>query len=195
MPHFDEVIPDRLFQGSYPEPFAFRPFNIVINVSDCDHGSIDTDEEFINSRDFPEDVKKTIRHRLDFARHFWFPVNETGKWDYAAFFGAKRVMDKILMSPGASMLSPESKQSVLVHCSAGAYRSVLITYGWLYSHGLEHLMSQHEQMWHRFINGKRAPKEICKFLHKMNDHPTYGIGGILAQCDLIDQLMIKDHRL
>ncbi len=194
MPHYAEIIPDRLFQGSYPEPFAFRKFDVVINVSDSEHGSITNDSEFINSRptrDFADGVKVAMIKRVEQARHFWFPVNETGKWDYAAFFGAKRVMDKFLMFPGATMLSPELKTSVLVHCSAGAYRSVLITYGWLLSHGLEHLMSCDKALWDRFVEGPRAPKDIRRFLLAMNDYPTYCIGGILGECRLYDQMYVK----
>lgn len=187
MPHYAEIIPDRLFQGSYPEPFAFRKFDVVINVSDVDHGSIDNDADFIRSRPsryFSDVDKSKMIERIEQARHFWFPVNETGKWDYAAFFGAKRIMDKFLNDP-------KSDRSVLVHCSAGAYRSVLVTYAWLLSNRLEHLMETDRDLWERFVNGPRAPYGIEQFLMAMNEYPKYCIGGILGVCKFYDQMYVK----
>lgn len=187
MPHYAEIIGGRLWQGSYPEPFAIRKFDVVINVSDSVHGSIGNDADFINGRpdsDFDPDVKVAMIKRIEAARHFWFPVNETGKWDYAAFFGTKRILDHYL-------LPEDSQTTVLVHCSAGAYRSVLATYAWLYSHEEEGFMEDDKDLWDKFLASPRAPRELPQFLEAMNQHPTYCIGGILGVCKLYDQMMVK----
>lgn len=93
-----------LFIGPYPESFnKDRTYDYVITVSDTYS---------------PISAQKS-------KRHYWFPVNECGRWDYAAFFGTKRILDNI----------QEENQKILIHCAAGAYRSPIVATAYLYSIG------------------------------------------------------------
>lgn len=158
MPHFQKIT-DSLYQGSHPESLEQGvEFDIIINVSDSPCSSLDTKPVSFYKRPI----------------HFWMPVNECGKWDYAAFYATKRILDSL-------------KGKALIHCHAGAYRSVIIAYSWLYSNNQEHLFPDGKGTWDRFVanqHSSRCPVGIELFLRTMNDYPSYSLVGVLNKCKL-----------
>jgi hypothetical protein len=146
-----------LFIGPYPESFnKDRTYDYVITVSDTYS---------------PISAQKS-------KRHYWFPVNECGHWDYAAFFGTKRILDNI----------QEENRKILIHCAAGAYRSPIVATAYLYSIGkINDITTTFDynnylpEMFEDFCACPRAPKKLKEFLLQMNQDPTYCISGVLVQ--------------
>lgn len=157
MPHFEQLT-DNIYQGSYPEAQEQGvDFDLIINVSDCVCNSLSV---------------------VGGVKFLWFPVFEVGNWDYASFFGTKRAIDHQLQ------IKPDSK--ILIHCSAGAYRSVIVATAYLLSHDhYDCLTLSNSMTWKMFKESERCPIGLELFLQTMNEFPTYAICGILNQCNLM----------
>lgn len=153
MANFEQAIPN-FYVGSYPESFQEGiDYDVSINVTD---------------------TPGAVLGEYPAKHHFWFPVNECGKWDYASFYGTKRVLDALWTQ----------EKPVLVHCSAGVYRSVIVASSYLYSIGRLDEYQHGKEVFERFLGSKRCPPGLCHFLNKMNEYPTYCIGGVLTECKL-----------
>lgn len=152
-------ITDKLYQGAYPESLNYGvDFDVIINVSDCCHASLNNES--------PEFYKKPV--------HYWFPQNEWGLFHYETFYGVKRALDR------------HKEDVCLVHCCSGVNRSCKAVYGYLLSHNMEGLFPEHEAQWRRFVDDggegvTKCPPYIEEFLRRMNEYPTYSVGGILSQ--------------
>lgn len=115
---------------------------------------------------------------------FWFPVQETGRWGYAPFYGTAKVLDH-LAEFGLS-------KPVLVHCHGGVNRSPTIVYAVLASNGMsEEWFDQHFPIYGK--GGMRAIYEenvargcvepdTIEFLEARHQHPDSSIVGLLKEC-------------
>ncbi len=165
MPHFEKLTKN-LYQGSYPEAREQSiHYDLIINVSDCVCNSLDSHPT---------------------SKLLWFPVFEVGVWDYSPFYGSKRAIDKFVND------NPDA--SILIHCSAGSYQSVIVATAYLLS--INHPKGKEmetDMIWKLFKKNGQCPIELEKFMQVMNKFPTYSICGILQECKLILPNLAKNR--
>ena len=145
--------------GFFSSISKLREFAAIVNVSDTSCLTFATQAEGIPS--------------------FWFPIQETGAWGYAPFFGAAKVLDQF-----------GKTEPVIIHCHAGVNRSYCVAYAIMLAEGADPSKITFEP-WHRASsygsalfqrNIKRGciPKDIVEFLKARKTYPTYSILGLLG---------------
>lgn len=111
---------------------------------------------------------------------FWFPVHETGRWGYAPFYGAAKVIDHFR----------EIKKPILVHCHGGVNRSPSVVYAILASDGLSDgeivvryplfgLAGMHE-IYYRNVHNHCIERDTISMLAARHNYPTYSLCGLLG---------------
>ena len=118
-------------------------------------------------------------------RMYWSPLNEMGYWGYAHFFYTKKILD----------FHYDRGETVLVHCHAGAYRSVRTGIWWMVSRGytLEEAYAldwgepldelRKKDHWEYSLNCDiikgNTPKNLPKLYARMAaSSQTYALGGL-----------------
>ena len=122
---------------------------------------------------------------------YWYPLNELGYWGYAHFLVTKKILD----------YHYDRGDKVLIHCHAGAYRSVRTGIWWLVGRGFtpeeamamdwgkpaDRLKEEYGENWkdHVFIDVVRgnAPKNLVEMYARMKTRPT----DSFANCLLVDR--------
>jgi len=114
---------------------------------------------------------------------FWFPIHETGKWGYAPFWGAAKVLDHL------SLLNPY--KPVLIHCHAGANRSPSVAYavmasndvpdeameGFVVHGGAQGL----RELYERNIRRGCVLEDTINVLRTRHHYPGFSLMGVLKE--------------
>jgi hypothetical protein len=121
----------------------------------------------------------TFEYQNAGIKALWFPIHEVGNWGYAPFYGVAKFLDNKLASG--------DERPILLHCHAGANRSVCVAYSNLMALGLNQPEIDEKvgigegvpNLFELNIGRGFIPKDVISFLKTRQQHPTYSIFGLL----------------
>jgi hypothetical protein len=121
----------------------------------------------------------TFEYQNNGIKALWFPIHEVGQWGYSPFYGTAKFLDQKLASG--------DERPILIHCHAGANRSVCVAYAVLKSvestqAEIDHKLEIGEGLPNLFqinINKGYIPSDIIEFLKARHKNPSYAIHGLL----------------
>jgi len=105
---------------------------------------------------------------------YWFPIHETWHWGYGPFYATAKIHDQ-----------NTTGKPILIHCHAGANRSVTVAYCVLKSLGRTDEECNREIgrdakfQYDMNIYKGYIPHDVIDFLYGRYEKPTYSIGGLL----------------
>jgi hypothetical protein len=106
---------------------------------------------------------------------YWLPLNEMGYWGYSHFYATKKILD----------FHYERGDKILVHCHAGAYRSVKTVVWWLVSRGHTYSGACSIELGNEVVKESEydvevgnTPKNLRELYSRMKRFPTYGVQGL-----------------
>lgn len=105
----------------------------------------------------------------------WFPINEVAPWTYAPFYWFKTIVDKAV----------KEKKRILVHCHAGAHRSKMMVYCWLFYKGwTDEKIQERLHMARQFeydVEKGYIPADVFDMMEIMDEHPSWSLAGCLRE--------------
>ena len=161
----------------------WQPTNNILKVTRAPETQSDVEEimgsyaAVINVSSSPEMTFEFIKRKFP---SFWTPVQELGSWGYAPFFVASMVFSEY----------KDAGKPILIHCAAGVNRSVSVAYAVLMGMGyteeqtqqliMESRVWQAKGVFDMNVRRKYVFDDTLDFLKARNEHPTYGICGLLG---------------
>lgn len=111
--------------------------------------------------------------------YYWYPINEVSKWGYGPFFWSKKILD----------YHTNRKDSIFLHCAAGAHRSPMIVLAWLRSLRLREDQIQSivgegvMSTWDRDVSDGTIPNDLMTMYNHMYANPSYSLMGCLMMME------------
>jgi hypothetical protein len=132
--------------------------------------TVKTPDVIINVADY---VDSFFGQRAQF--YYWYPINEISKWGYAPFFWSKKILD----------YHTNSKDSIFLHCAAGAHRSPMILVAWLKSLRLrddqiESYAPGCLKIWEHDVAERTIPGDLMTMYNVMYANPSWSLMGCLS---------------
>ena len=107
--------------------------------------------------------------------YYWYPINELSKWGYGPFYWSKKILD----------YHTNRKDSIFLHCAAGAHRSPMILVAWLKSLRLREnqiqdlVFKECLTMWEQDVANQTIPGDLMTMYNVMYAHPSWSLMGCL----------------
>jgi hypothetical protein len=106
--------------------------------------------------------------------YYWYPINEISKWGYAPFFWSKKILD----------YHTNRKDTIFIHCAAGAHRSPMILVAWLKilrlrDDQIEGYCPDCLAIWDHDVANGTIPADLMTMYNVMFANPTWSLMGCL----------------